>query len=117
MSLYTLLHSAHLFFSLPWGQGLHSAQLPFSLPWGQALQFAHLLFTLPWGQGLHTAHRYFSFPCGHRFTPMTRGRIFQLALATAHDDVLSQKEEGSRSFVVTAFSFVPRKARPRVIFF
>ena len=32
MSLYTLLHSAHLFFSLPWGQGLHSAQKLFTVP-------------------------------------------------------------------------------------
>ena len=40
-------HSAHLLFTLPWGQGVHSA---------------HLLFSFPWGQGWHSAHLLFSFP-------------------------------------------------------
>jgi len=57
-------HAAHVYFTLPWGQGVHAAQKCFSLPWGQGLHFAHLRFSLPWGQGMHSAQSPFIFPWG-----------------------------------------------------
>jgi hypothetical protein len=98
------LHSAHLFFTLPWRQGLHAEQLPFTLPCGQGVHFTQLLFrlplgqgvhavqwpfslpwgqglhstqapsNLPWGHGLHTVQSRFILPCGHRFPPILIAR-------------------------------------------
>ena len=42
------LHAAHLYFSLPCGQGLQSAQLDFTLPCGHGLHTLQGVFCLPW---------------------------------------------------------------------